>query len=267
MFSLLQKMILLTRAYCRQFNYALTPEELKLRLIDFKFSSPISFKSLSIYQDLALKKITEFRQILFLIKKIPWIQAVVVTGSVAMNNAKSSDDLDLLVICQPNTLWLVRPILLFLAFLLGKKRGKRGNHKDNSWCFNIFLEIDGLKIPSSWRNIFNAYELMQAKFIYDRGGAEGKWLQDNKWVERVLPNYYVARCVKLTHSYTNQPINRSTNKLICWLNHLAFYLQYNYMKASITREKVSLHAAWFHPRDTRKMVMERWRKSVKNLAS
>jgi D-beta-D-heptose 7-phosphate kinase/D-beta-D-heptose 1-phosphate adenosyltransferase len=49
------------------------------------------------------------------------------------------------------------------------------------------------------------------------------------------------------------------------LDNLAFRLQRWYMRKKITRERVSRHAAFFHPRDAGKEVLTKYRQSTKTV--
>jgi hypothetical protein len=270
----LKKHILLTTAYSAVFGQSLSVAEVEKRLLISrgKIGSELKLPKLITDQSLrdkrrknSLKKLDEAQKFVSILKHIPWIKAVVVTGSVAVNNAVENDDTDFLIITQKNRLWLARPLVVLVAMWFGKRRQADGSHRDNSWCLNMFLDEDKLKVGKGGRSIYTAYEVLQAKFIFDRGGVEQRWLQENSWVGRVLPNFYefrkeeVLKKVRMVEGINKEGFNEDWGGFDL-LNELLFKFQYWYMKSRITREKVELGRAFFHPRDTRGEIFEKWKK-------
>jgi len=66
------------------------------------------------------EKIERASRVIKYLKKIPSIQAIFLTGSVAVGNAKKEADIDLMIVTKPNTLWLTR-LLVFIFLKLFKK--------------------------------------------------------------------------------------------------------------------------------------------------
>lgn len=103
-------------------------------------------------------KIKDIQPFLDFCQKIPWIRGVALTGSVSVDNASYTDDVDVMLVIQPERLWLVRPVLAFFSFLKGKRRS--WNHEEsNSWCLNLWLEEDQLHLPPKQRSVYTAYEI------------------------------------------------------------------------------------------------------------
>ena len=207
-------------------------------------------------------KLNELQPFLDFCRRIPWIAGVAVTGSVSVMNAEAKDDTDLMVVVQRERLWLVRPILVLFSFLKGKRRS--WNHEEeNSWCLNLWLEETELAIqPDRW-GVYLAYEVVQAKWLLATGGIDQRFLKKNIWIKHYLPNFPPAQYQLDTTA--SEGINWAT-KLITQVNNGAYYLQRWYMQPHITREKVSLQAAFFHPRDTISWINSRWQKLLKKLS-
>lgn len=181
---------------------------------------------------------------------IPWITAVFVTGSLAVNNADQDDDSDFMIITQPNRLWLTRLVVSLYAFFKGKRRSWQGEEK-RSWCFNLWLEESAFPILSEECSIYKAYELIQAVCVFDRGGVEKRLHQATSWVKTYVPN------VKWTGS--RQPAVRvMTSSWLSRLNQLSYELQHWYMIRHMTRERVTEQYAFFHPRDTQGSILDGW---------
>ncbi len=155
-----------------------------------------------------------------------------------MKNADDDDDIDLIVITTTNRLWLSRFMLYLIAPILGIKRRKpREKMVKDKICFNLFLDENHLKINP--QSLFLAHEICQIQPILNKSKTYEKFLWENRWVEKYLPNAITVNNVAM-----KQCNNRS---FIVFLENLAFKLQYQYMKHKITCERVNRYQAFFHP--------------------
>lgn len=290
--SSLEKAIILTVSYSNIFEFPLTEDEISRRLIS---KNRVSLEDVrNELSKLVRKDLIDNKDGCFFIKNtliadrkernnfsknkkreaqnfynkaklLPFIKAIAITGSLSVNNAKENDDVDWLIICQNHTLWIVRPLVILLALLYGKRRERDGHHRDNSWCFNMFLTEDTLDVAQQKRSIFSAFEVCQAEFVVDKDSVAEKFLIVNRWANNYLANFYTIR-LKESHGYvSNHKMNKQVNFVIKLLNKGLFFIQYHYMKAKITREVVSIDRALFHPRDTKRVVVQKWKKVLKNV--
>jgi len=186
---------------------------------------------------------------------IPTIEAILVTGSLAMNNSDKFDDIDMMIITTPRTLWITR-IVIVLALKL--KNLRRPPHirthssklVSDKICDNLYLDSDHLHItPTKFpdQNTFLAHEILQAKPVLDKTGASAKFIKINTWVKKYLPVAYAARLRLSKHP----PVPKSPlwiyQTALTLTNLLAFCFQYLYMRPKITSEKIGLGFAYFHP--------------------
>ncbi len=216
------------------------------------------------------QKILELQPLLLFVRFLPWVSALAVTGSVAVKNAKLVDDTDLLIVARPGSIWLVRPVLIAFAWLMGKRRSWRAEEPD-SWCFNLWLESNTLQVGVGGRSVYTAYEVVQAQWLYDREGCAAAFLAENKWVGRFLPRWYQLLVDRLPRQLNiswilvlRELILRVTEPVWCCVNVLLYGLQRLYMQPHKTRERVSLHAAYFHPRNTQATTSKAWRTSLRS---
>ena len=215
-----------------------------------------------------------------LLAKIGAVEGIFLTGSVAVGNAKKDADIDLLIICSLNTVWLTR--LTTVLFLKAKgiyrqslrassaswrtaglrNWGIAGNlltHK-NKVCPNIFLDTNNLKIKE--RNLYTAHEVLQAKCLFDRGGIEKKWLIENSWTKKYLPNAYQGQKAKIKMQNYNSKIK---SFWLAPLELVTFISQYLYQKPKQTHEKVGWGHAFFHPKNLSERVVSRFNKRLAEL--
>jgi len=95
------------------------------------------------------------------------IKLVAVTGSVAVNNADTNDDIDLMIITSSNMLWLTRLFVVPLIGIFFKRRLPRDikyqslNFKPrNAVCLNLWLDTKALQVPASKQNLYTAHEVL-----------------------------------------------------------------------------------------------------------
>jgi hypothetical protein len=185
-----------------------------------------------------------------LLKKIPSVQAVFITGSLSMNNCPEFDDIDMMLVTSPYTLWFTRPVtVMLLKFLKLRRDPYLPEHSslrvNNKICDNLWLDQNHLCVPA--RNLYTAHEVLQAKCLFDRGGIHHQFILQNSWAKNYL---YVA--YKETLKQFNRPVvsnHRSNilNVILFAINYLLFTIQYLHMRPRLTREKIGLGYAFFHP--------------------
>jgi len=299
----LQRSILLTTSYAEQFSYPLSLVELWRRLIvktietQSQENKAVSSPSLSeiengvkelvgrglLFTDgfyfalsqCSLKdnreeksaraqiKWREAQNLVHIISWLPWISGVAVTGSLAVDNVKQNDDIDFLLVTKSNRLWLTRIVISFLAFIAGKRRSWH-QEEPNSWCFNLWLDTDHLYI--SKHDVYTAHEVCQTQWLLSKDSTSEIFLNQNKWAATFLPHYYVHQ--------KRQPLLHfdrffdckivGISQLFDLLNWLVYLAQRLYMIPHKTTEKVDLGFAFFHPRNTRKIIFDGWKNILQN---
>jgi len=207
-----------------------------------------------------LKRASFFAQIL---KVIPTIKLVAISGALAMKNCHKDDDIDLVLITSAGSLWTTRFFANIL--LLPFKRDPRGQKIANRACLNVFIDESALKIRPP--NLYLAHEICQMKPLWDRDGTYSRFIQANSWVKKYLPNWQPNR---VTSAKLQVPSYKS-NQFITY--HLALItertlrsFQLAYMKSKITTEKIGKHQLFFHPQDTEKWVMGKYQIRLKRLS-
>ncbi|MBI2587465.1 hypothetical protein HYW29_01485 [Candidatus Amesbacteria bacterium] len=78
------------------------------------------------------------------LSKIKFIEAIFVTGSLAMSNCTPEADIDLMIITSPATLWLTR-ILVYLS-LRSLRRKPQVISAPDKICDNLYLDMRHLSI-------------------------------------------------------------------------------------------------------------------------
>jgi hypothetical protein len=212
------------------------------------------------------KKIAKKRQIAIdgfinLVKKIPTINAVVLTGSSATKNASFNDDLDFCLITRRNTLWISRFFLIFLAKILGKRPQIDAQSKIDSkqaWCFNLWLDESCLAIINRNFSIYQAYEVKQMLWLFDEKKLRNHFLQQNKQLDELIElNLAKKSYKKRNHQFLDY---------FFWpINLFFYYLQniYRYLLFGKENYHLNLYQAHFNAIERQQDIFLEIKKKMK----
>src|SRR3989344_3371847 len=247
---------------------------------------------------IAGKSLTIARRVGNWLKRIPTISMVAVTGALAMENTEESDDIDLMIITQRNRLWLTPGIAILLISLIAKRRkpemtsslhavGKsnrpiagrpepgsklrslRRTSEKGKWrrsvCLNLFLDETSLRLPEKRRNLYSAHEVVQALPLWSRNETREKFLRENAWILDFLPNTKIPHHPGKTANVNGaaQPLPSGNSQPGSLLENYAYQIQLHHMRPKRTRELVLPNAAYFHPRNTTRLVLSQYQKRLK----
>ena len=204
-------------------------------------------------------KLKKAQQVASLLKFIPTVKMVAVTGNLAVENCKRDDDIDLLIVASPGTLWLTRFLATFLLEIIGQRRRPGQKNVRDKICLNMFLDEDHLQIPQEEQDLYVAHEVVQLKPLWERDRTCQKFLVANLWVKKYLPNGMEPRVMnyKVRIKKTNSPL-----KII---ESFCRWLQLWYMKNRRTTEVVTEGTIRFHPQDVRPWVLKEFGKKLREL--
>ncbi len=116
------------------------------------------------------------------IKWIPWILMIWIGNSISMNSAKTSSDIDLLIVTKNNSLWITRVLISLIFQILGVRK----TSKKHSWrfCLSFFC-------TTNWMNFWNFaikddiylyFWIVYFKPILDYNNTYNKFIETNqKW--------------------------------------------------------------------------------------
>ncbi len=224
-------------------------------------------------------KLKKAERIASVLKFIPWIKLIGVTGALAMENSDEDDDIDLMIITSSKRLWLTRGLVV--TFLRSTGQYRRANKIKDKICPNLMISEDTLEFHD--RDLFTAHEIVQMKPIYDRENIYQKFLQANEWFKDFLPNAYrhpepMAKDLSRLpageagmRGHLKQverffaPLRMTFSKPFSLLEALAYKLQLKYMKKKKTSETTTPSIIRFHPQDLRQKVLDEYQRRVYDL--
>ena len=215
----------------------------------FKGRDGIILKRL-LRERISAKKFEIARKAGQILRLIPTIKMVAVTGALAMGNAEGESDIDLMVVSKSGTLWTTRLITLLFLDLLGIPRRKYGdNNQKDKLCLNIWLDEGSLIWPKKSRNSYTAHEICQIRPLVNKDKTYDRFIYENLWVREFWPN-----AIRNKNVFAK---TRPKHSFLGIFEPLARSLQFWHMRGKITREVVTKSRALFHPHDWGKVVLSR----------
>jgi hypothetical protein len=112
-----------------------------------------------------------------LIRCLPFVRMVAITGSLAVHNAEAPDDIDLFLIAEPGRVWLTRALTIIVVRLAALSRV--------TLCPNYLIASDALELTE--RNLYTARELTQMQPLYGML-CYRRLRASNRWTGAYLPN-------------------------------------------------------------------------------
>jgi hypothetical protein len=192
-----------------------------------------------------------------MLRFIPTIMFVGVTGSLAIRNADRQDDIDLFICTKNKSLWITRFLAITLLELYGIRRRPEEHQVKDAICLNMFVTEDALSIPPKERDIYVAHEVLQMQVVWERKGTYGSFLHKNRWVRNFFKHTWmivVQKHKKMQPRITYHEANKFVIHFITLFEKSAKRIQLWYMKKRRTTEVVSDTIVRFHPHDARKWI-------------
>ena len=213
----------------------------------------------------SIKKMKLAGKVAGIMRLIPWIKMVGVTGALAMKNSDKEDDIDLLIVTSKNRLWLTRALTVFLVELVARRRRPGDQKVKDKICLNMFLDEKHLSIPKKERDLFSAHEVCQLRPIFIRGDTYSRFLQENSWVRGFLPNVYRGLTQIKDADKRRISVNQFKNQRSSAVEQLAKRVQLWYMRNRRTTEKITEGIIRFHPQDAREWVLKEYQARLEKL--
>ncbi len=196
------------------------------------------------------------------LKVIPWVKLVGISGGLAMGNADKKDDIDLFLVTSKNRLWITRLLTVGLLDFLGVRRKAKMKLSvvSGKLCVNILLEED--KLTQDSKDIFVSHEVLQMKVLWQRYGIYSKYLTDNEWAFKFLPNWTTSQVKSAKFKVQSE---RSKFKVFDFMDNLAKKFQLKIMNKPKGMERIEDGALYFHPQDCRLKVLKEYNLRIKKL--
>lgn len=233
-----------------------------------------------------------------ILRVIPWIKLIGVSGNLAMKNSTRKDDIDFFIITQSKRLWISRLLVLLVLGFLGKRRSREDKEVGGKVCVNLLLEED--QLIQKKKDLYTAHEVLQMRVLWQRENIYSKFLEENEWVFKFLPNWTssvrmigdvrgLAKNAWGPVKYTNDGVARHSHaresnslrsnrdslrvrtsshsavilgNLLNFLEVSSRFVQLRYMGEVRGKERISESALYFHPLDYRERILKEYNKAL-----
>jgi hypothetical protein len=187
-------------------------------------------------------KLKKLRRIAWILRCLPFVRMIAVTGRLAMKNSDKKSDWDIFVTLKKGRIWTGRTIFTIFVHLIGRRR--YGNKIKDRICLNYFISDESFGIKTEKRpfeiNLFSAneYSFMIPLFGFRKFR---RFQIRNSWIKKFKPNYEIpevksAKVVPDTHF--SKIFRRCAEKLIDF-DFLEKFLERLEMKKIIKNPKTS----------------------------
>ena len=196
-----------------------------------------------------------------LLRIVPSVKLVAISGALSMENSRRSDDIDLVVVTSRGLLWTTRFLANVLLFLF--KRDPAGQKISDRACLNMFLDESDLSIKD--HNMYTAHEICQMKLIWDRDSTYSKFLKANAWIRGYLPNWHESRVENQSRKSKSRSFFSLYTVHFDLIERLLRNFQLWYMNKKLTTERISSTQLFFHPRNTRNLIIGEYGRRLRKL--
>lgn len=181
------------------------------------------------------------------IRTLPWVKMIGITGSVSAFNASKNDDLDVLIVCQKDRIWLTRLFVSIILILMGKYANKV--HK-NKICPNIYMDESELQWKPENQNIYVANDILQIYPWFYKDDIYFKFIAKNLWIKKHFGLFNINLPKKFVSTSHNSPI---LDKLENWVHKLQMF----YMASKQTTEVTTKTFIHFNKNDNTSIVLKK----------
>lgn len=142
--------------------------------------------------NISAEKVKKLRKVVNILRFVPFMRMVGVTGRVSMGSAQSKSDWDVLIVCKARKIWTGRTLATGVLHFLGKRRhGKKINDRV---CLNYFITDGSLEVPT--KDLFSAHEYNFILPLYD-DNIYASFQLTNRWIAKMKPHYAVQELFPL----------------------------------------------------------------------
>lgn len=245
----LEKLIAKKLVFSRNGFFALSEKKLFLR------------ENLKFENERKIKIAYKYATFLF---KIPTIETIAISGSLAVFNAKKNDDIDFFIISKKNSVWITRLLSVIFLRIKGVRRRKNEKKLKDKICLNMFLDKTKLELVKEMKNLYTAHEIVQLRPIFDRNNTYDFFLKENLWLKNFMPYQFFYKN-KILFKIKDNFWDKILIIFLQIFEKPVFIIQFLYMKNKITKEKVTSKMLAFHPNDLTGKIINQYFAKIKDL--
>ena len=262
-------------------------EELETLIVSGSIGSKNGFYFLSGRDDLyelrierekiAAQKWKKFLRIAKWFQVVPYLRAILASGSLAINNTDKESDFDVLSVAKSDRLYTCRIFLCLVASIFRARRTRSDIIAPDKFCFNHYITNKNMNIR--YESLYNAQTYVNLKPVLVDGKVFSRFYIENIWLKKyiynfmpadkfilrsVAPNYVLARIGKLGEFILNSFLG---DRLEEWAKQ---YQQKRIRENPVTREsggRVVFNDSEleFHPQSFETFAIDKYNRGLKQL--
>ncbi len=138
-------------------------------------------------EKIAAQKWDKFLKIAKWFQAVPYLRAILASGSLAINNTEHESDFDVLAVAESGRLYTCRIFLCLTASLFGARRTRYERSAPDKFCFNHYITDGSLNI--SHESLYNAQNYINLKPIFAENDLVQRFYIENNWLEKYILNF------------------------------------------------------------------------------
>ncbi|MEK7117168.1 MAG: hypothetical protein AAB861_00140, partial [Patescibacteria group bacterium] len=138
-------------------------------------------------EKIAAQKWKKFLRIAKWFQAVPYLRAILASGSLAINNTDRESDFDVLSVARSGRLYTCRIFLSLVASLFGARRTRYEKSAPDKFCFNHYITDGDLNIKHE--SLYNAQTYANLKPALARNGIFNRFYTANIWLNKYVYNF------------------------------------------------------------------------------
>lgn len=141
-------------------------------------------------EKIAAQKWKKFLRIAKWFQVVPYLRAVLASGSLAINNTGHESDFDVLSVVKSGRLYTCRLLLSLVASVFGARRTRYERSAPDKFCFNHYVADRNMNIKHE--SLFNAQTYVNLKPVLVANGIFSRFYAENIWLNKYVYNFKPA---------------------------------------------------------------------------
>jgi len=230
-------------------------------------------------EKLATRKWKKLVRIAWWFQLIPYLKAILISGSMAMHNADEQSDFDVLAIVKNGRMYTCRIILSAVASLFSARRKRFDLVAPDKFCFNHYITDNQLEIKHE--SLYNAQTYVNLRPVFVRGNVFEDLYRENPWLHKyvynfqpsfnyeklgVQSNYLFQLFARLGEFILDTPVGFIIESIFRW------YQQRRIRRNATTyapggRTLFDDSQLEFHPHSAERLIIERYNATISHLGT
>ena len=141
-------------------------------------------------EKISAQKWKKFLRIAKWFQAVPYLRAILASGSLAINNTDKESDFDVLSVAKSGRLYTCRIFLCLVASLFWARRTRSDIIAPDKFCFNHYVTDKNMNIRHE--SLYNAQTYANLKPVLVADGIFNRFYVENVWLKKYIHNFISA---------------------------------------------------------------------------